>query len=48
VFALGQLVGIDPLGLAAEAPSSELGRWSLTAVFGLLLIGLAQRGFRSR
>ncbi|PSP62762.1 hypothetical protein BRC77_08995 [Halobacteriales archaeon QH_8_64_26] len=48
LFALGQLVGIDLLGLAAEALSSELGRWSLIAVFGLLLIGLAQRGFRSR
>lgn len=48
LFALGQLVGIDLLGLTAEALSSELGRWLLIAAFGLLLIGLAQRGFRSR
>lgn len=47
LFALGQLVGIDLLGLTAEALSSELGRWLLIAAFGLLLIGLAQRGFRS-
>jgi hypothetical protein len=48
LFALGQAVGIDLLGLAAEALSSELGRWLLIAAFGLVLIGLAQRGFRSR
>lgn len=47
LFALGQLVGLDLLGLVAEALSSELGRWLLIAAFGLLLIGLAQRGFRS-
>jgi hypothetical protein len=48
LFALGQVVGIDLLGLAAEALSSEIGRWLVIAAFGLLLIGLAQRGFRSR
>lgn len=47
LFALGQLVGLDLLGLIAEVLSSELGRWLLIAGFGLLLIGLAQRGFRS-
>lgn len=48
LFALGQLVGLDLLGLTAEALSSEIGRWLLLAAFALLLIALAQRGFRTR
>jgi hypothetical protein len=46
LYALGQLVGVDLLELVAEALGSEIGRWVLIGVFGLLLIGLAQRGFR--
>lgn len=48
LFALGQLVGLDLLGLTAEALSSEVGRWLLLAAFALLLIALAERGFRAR
>jgi hypothetical protein len=47
LFAVGQIVGIDLLGLAAEALSSEIGQWLVIAAVGLVLIGLAQRGFRS-
>ena len=47
LFALGQLVGLDLLELTAAALSSEIGRWLLLAAFALLLIALAQRGFRS-
>ncbi|MDS0299638.1 hypothetical protein NDI76_12885 [Halogeometricum sp. S1BR25-6] len=44
LFALGQAVGLDLLGLFAEALSSQTGRWLAVAVFGLFLVGVARRG----
>ncbi|WP_435153431.1 hypothetical protein [Haladaptatus sp. DFWS20] len=46
LFALGQAVGFDLLGLFAEAVSSQTGRWLVVALFALLLIGVAERGLR--
>lgn len=47
LFALGQVAGLDLLGLVAEALSSEVGRWLLVAFFALLIIAVAVRGFGS-
>lgn len=44
LFALGRAVGLDLLGLFADALSSETGRWLAVAVFALFLIGAARRG----
>ncbi|GKZ13515.1 hypothetical protein BG842_08145 [Haladaptatus sp. W1] len=46
LFALGQAVGFDLLGLFADAVSSQTGRWLVVAFFALLLIGVAERGLR--
>jgi hypothetical protein len=46
LFALGQAVGFDLLGLVADALSSQTGRWLVVALFALLLIGVAERGLR--
>ncbi|SFR52925.1 hypothetical protein [Halogeometricum limi] len=44
LFALGQAVGFDLLGLFADAISSQTGRWLVVAVFALFLISVARRG----
>lgn len=44
LFALGQAVGIPLLSMAAEAVSSQTGRWLVVALFALALVGLAERG----
>ncbi|MFC6732204.1 MULTISPECIES: hypothetical protein [unclassified Haladaptatus] len=44
LFALGQAVGANLLGMVAEALSSQTGQWLVVAFFALLLIGAAQRG----
>ncbi len=46
LFALGQAVGFDLLGLVADVVSSQTGRWLVVALFALLLIGVAERGLR--
>ncbi|WP_458188553.1 hypothetical protein [Haladaptatus sp. NG-WS-4] len=46
LFALGQAVGFDLLGLFADVVSSQTGRWLVVALFALLLIGVAERGLR--
>ena len=46
LFALGQAVGADLLGLAVDAVTSQTGRWLVVAAFALLLIVGAQRGLR--
>lgn len=43
LFALGQAVGLPLLGMAADALSSETGRWLVVALFALLLIAIAGR-----
>ncbi len=45
LFALGQAVGMNLLGMFADALSTQIGRWLVVAFFGLLLIALAVRGF---
>ena len=45
LFALGQMAGIDLLGMVVEALSTQVGLWLTVAVFALLLIALALRGF---
>lgn len=46
LFALGQAVGLGLLGMFIDAVTSQTGRWLIVAFFGLVLIALAQRGFR--
>lgn len=45
LFAIGQAVGLDLLGMVVEALDTNAGRWLVVAFFGLLLIALALRGF---
>ena len=45
LFALGQAVGIDLLGMVVDALSTQMGRWLLVAFFALALILIAVRGF---
>lgn len=48
VYALGRAVGVDLLAIVVDALLSPIGRWLLVAFFALLLIVVAQRGFRTR
>lgn len=43
LFALGQAVGADFLGMFAAALSSQVGRWLAVAVFALFVIAAAFR-----
>lgn len=43
IFALGQAVGADFLGMLAAALSSQVGRWLAVAVFALFVIAAAFR-----
>lgn len=45
LFAIGQAVGLDLLGMVVDALNTETGRWLVVAVFALFLIGVARRGF---
>lgn len=45
LFAVGQMVGFDILGAIAAALDTRIGQWLLVAVFGLILIMIALRGF---
>lgn len=45
LFALGQAVGVPLLEMLTEALSTRVGRWLAVAVFALLLIVVALRGF---
>lgn len=45
LFAIGQAVGLDLLGMVVEALETNVGRWLVVAFVGLLLIALALRGF---
>lgn len=46
--ALGQLSGIDILGLTAEILGTDVGRWLLVAVVAIALIAVAVHGFAGR
>lgn len=48
IFALGQAVGLDLLGLFVEALNSQTGQWLVVAFFAILLIAAAQRGISYR
>lgn len=48
IFAVGQLVGLNLLEIVADVLVSPVGQWIIVAFFALLLIALAQRGFRNR
>ena len=48
LFALGQAVGVDLLGMVGEALATEVGRWLVVAFFALVLIAVALRGFGRR
>ena len=45
LVALGQLVGIDIFGAIADVLATDVGRWLAVAVFAVILIALALRGF---
>lgn len=47
LFAIGQAVGLDLLGMVVGALETNTGRWLVVAFVGLLLIALALRGFDS-
>lgn len=44
LFALGQAVGFDLLGIVIDAVNSTMGRWLIVAFFALVLIAFALRG----
>jgi hypothetical protein len=44
LFAIGRAVGVDLLGLLAEALTTQTGRWLAVAVVGLFLVAVARRG----
>lgn len=48
VYALGRAVDVDLLSIVVDALLSPIGRWLVVAFFALLLIVVAQRGFRDR
>jgi hypothetical protein len=47
LFAIGQAVGLDLLGMVVEALDTDVGRWLVVAFVGLLIIAIAMRGFDS-
>lgn len=48
LFALGQVAGLDLLGLVVDAISTDVGRWLVVALFALVIIYIAARGFGTR
>lgn len=45
LFAIGQLVGVDILGMIVNVLESPEGRWAIVAFVALVMIVLALRGF---
>lgn len=45
LYALGRAVGVDLLGVLLDALATRVGRWLLVALFAVLLILVAVRGF---
>jgi polyferredoxin len=48
LFAIGRIANVPILAAITDALSSQIGVWIVVAVFALLLIGLAMRGFTRR
>lgn len=46
MYAVGQAVGFDVLGMISEALDTQMARWLIVAFFALILIAVALRGFR--
>lgn len=47
LYALGRAAGVDVLGIVADVLATRIGRWLLVALFALLLIMVALRGFEA-
>lgn len=45
LFAVGQLVGIDLLAILSDALDTPEARWTFVAIFALMLLIIAVRGF---
>lgn len=43
LFALGRAVGVDLLGMVAQAVSTQTGQWLAIAFLALLVMGAAMR-----
>lgn len=48
LIGLGRAVGVNLLQLMVDALNTRIGRWLAVALFGLLLISVALRGFGTR
>ena len=46
LYAVGQAVGVDALGMVSSALDTPEARWLVVAFFALVLIAVALRGFR--
>lgn len=47
LFAIGRVVGVNLLDTVIDALSTQVGRWIVVALFALVLIVVALRGFGS-
>lgn len=45
LFAIGQVVGIDAMAMLSDALATPEARWMLVALFAIVMIVLAIRGF---
>ena len=45
LYALGQAIGVDLLEMAADALTTTIGQWLVIALFALVLILVALKGF---
>lgn len=48
LYAVGQIVGLNLLAMLSSALDTPEVRWTIVAIFGVVLIVLAFRGFTSR
>lgn len=47
LYATGQAIGVPMLGTISEALDTDQARWMVVAFFGLVLLVVSLRGFRS-
>ena len=47
LYATGQVVGFDALAMLSEALDTREARWTIVALFALVLIAVSLRGFRT-
>lgn len=48
LYAVGQILGMNVLGMLSDVLDSHEVRWMIIAFFGVVLITLAFRGFNAR